>query len=103
MTREEKLSKIESLKIKANKLKKEADYYNLLPIQKSERSERSEKTGRISDIEIGDIVYKNISGEILGEVIEIVPNHRHPRKVMSCRIKEREYQSLYNLDSVHKR
>ena len=68
-----------------------------------EKSYKSEKTGRSSDIKVGDIVYKNISGEKLGEVIEIVPNYRHPKKVLSCRIKERDYQSLYDLNSLHKR
>jgi len=32
MTREEKLSKIESLKKRASELKKEADYYNALQL-----------------------------------------------------------------------
>jgi len=32
MTKEEKLSKIESLRNKANELKKEADYYNALQL-----------------------------------------------------------------------
>jgi hypothetical protein len=32
MTREEKIKKIESLKIKANQLKKEVDYYNALQL-----------------------------------------------------------------------
>jgi hypothetical protein len=32
MTKEEKLNKLESLKNKANELKKEADYYNALQL-----------------------------------------------------------------------
>lgn len=32
MTREEKLKKIEALKIKANQLKKDVDYYNALQL-----------------------------------------------------------------------
>ncbi len=32
MTREDKLKKIESLKIKANQLKRESDYYNALQL-----------------------------------------------------------------------
>lgn len=32
MTKEEKIQKIESLKIKANQLKKEVDYYNALQL-----------------------------------------------------------------------
>ncbi len=68
-----------------------------------ESTEKSEKSGRFYDIKVGDIVYKKISGELLGEVIEIVPNYRHPNKVMSCRIKEKDYQSLYDLKSVHRR
>lgn len=54
-------------------------------------------------IKIGDIVYKNITGEKLGEVIEILPNPKHPKMAMSCRIKERHPESLYALNSVHKK
>jgi hypothetical protein len=34
MTKEEKLKKIESLKMKANQLKKEVDYFNALQLAK---------------------------------------------------------------------
>lgn len=55
------------------------------------------------DINIGDTVYKNRTGELLGEVIDIVENPKHPKNALSVRIKERDYESLYSLRSIHKK
>ena len=56
---------------------------------------------KVYDIRVGDIVYKKITGEFLGEVVEILPNLKHPKKKMSARIKERNYNSLYTLSSLY--
>lgn len=52
------------------------------------------------DIEIGDIVYKKVNRNLVGEVIDIVPNPKHPRQELSVRIKDKHPNSLFTLNTL---
>ena len=56
----------------------------------------------IDKFKVGDHVYIGSGRKIkeLGEIIEIIPNEKHPKKALSARIKEENYESLYSLERL---
>jgi len=55
---------------------------------------------------MGDTVYKSnnkkkTSYRLLGEIIEIIPNLRHPNAALSARIKGQDITSLYTIKSLY--
>ena len=56
----------------------------------------------VTDIKVGDTVYKKITGKLLGVVTEILPNPNHPTNAMSCKIEGKFDTSLFTLKSLCK-
>lgn len=54
-----------------------------------------------SEIKVGDVVYKKVNNELVGEVIDIKTNPQHPNNSLSCQIKGRHPSSLYNLKALY--